>query len=47
MSGPLIMVTGLIYFYVAVEQLAKGSVPMAIVFGAYAVANIGLYLGVK
>jgi hypothetical protein len=43
MSGWLIAVTGLIYAYVAVEQAAKGSWPMAICYAGYAFANIGLY----
>ena len=47
MSGPLIILTGLVYFWVSAEQLFKGNGAMAITFGAYAVANIGLYLGVS
>lgn len=47
MSGPLIIITGLIYIYVAIEQAVKGNVPMAVTYGAYAVANYGLYLALK
>lgn len=44
MSGPLIILTGVIYLYVAGEQLARGTVPMFITYVSYATANIGLYL---
>ena len=47
MSGPLIIITGLIYIYVAIEQAIKGNTPMAVTYGAYAVANYGLYLALK
>jgi len=42
MSQTLIMVVMLIYFYIAVEQLLKGNVSGFVLWGAYAVANIGL-----
>jgi hypothetical protein len=42
MSQPLILVVMLIYFYVAAEQLLKGNVAGFLLWGAYAVANIGL-----
>lgn len=44
MSGPLILITMGIYFFVAAEQLAKGNVPGFITWGAYAVANIGMWM---
>jgi hypothetical protein len=47
MSGWLIAVTGLIYAYIAAEQLAKGNVPMAIVWGSYSLANAGLWMLAK
>lgn len=47
MSGSLILVTMGIYFFVAVEQLAKGNAPGFIVWGAYGVANIGLWMMAK
>jgi hypothetical protein len=47
MSAPLIIVTGLIYAYVAIEQAIKGNVQMAIVYSGYAFSNIGLYLLAK
>jgi hypothetical protein len=47
MSAPLIIVTGLIYAYVAFEQSLKGNTSMAIVYAGYAFSNIGLYFLAK
>lgn len=47
MSGSLILVSMGIYFYVAVEQLAKGNWPGFITWGAYGIANIGLWMTAK
>jgi len=44
MSSFLIIITGLIYFYIAVEQGWKGNIAMAITYLSYATANIGLYM---
>lgn len=44
MSPWLIIVTGGIYAYIAVEQLLKGNSQMAIVYSGYAFSNVGLYL---
>lgn len=44
MSGWLIAFTGLLYLYVACEQLHKGNVGMFIAYFGYAFANIGLYM---
>jgi hypothetical protein len=44
MSAWLIIVTGLIYGYIAVEQGLKGNVPMAIVYAGYSFSNAGLYV---
>jgi hypothetical protein len=44
MSGPLIILTGFVYTYVAVEQALKGNTGMMIAYAGYAFANIGLYL---
>lgn len=44
MSGPLIALTGLIYAYVACDQLARGNIGMAVAYAGYSFANIGLYL---
>jgi len=44
MSGWLILLTGAIYAYVAVEQCFKGNTGMLIAYAGYAFSNIGLYL---
>jgi hypothetical protein len=44
MSSWLIIVTGVIYAYIAVEQFLKGNSQMAIVYSGYAFSNVGLYL---
>ena len=43
MSGPLIILTGLIYAYVAIEQGMKGNSGMAVAYAGYAFANYGLW----
>ncbi len=47
MSSWLVILTGLIYAYIAAEQVAKGNSPMSIVYAGYAFSNIGLWLSVK
>jgi hypothetical protein len=47
MSAPLIILTGLVYAYVAIEQATKGNPSMTIVYAGYAFSNIGLYLLAK
>ena len=44
MSSWLIIVTGLIYAYIGIEQGVKGNLPMAVVYTGYAFSNVGLYL---
>jgi hypothetical protein len=44
MSAWLIIVTGLIYFYIAIEQGFKGNLAMAVVYSGYAFSNVGLFL---
>jgi len=45
MSAWLIIVTGLIYAYIALEQGLKGNRPMAAACSGYAFSNvIGLYI---
>ena len=44
MSAWLIILTGAIYAYIAVEQLCKGNAGMAICYSGYAFSNVGLYL---
>lgn len=47
MSGNLIVLTGLIYAYVAFDQARSGNAGMAIAYAGYAFSNIGLYLLAK
>lgn len=47
MSGTLIIITGLIYLWVAADQLARGNLPMAITYISYATANVGLWMLAK
>ena len=44
MSSWLIILTGLIYAYIAIEQGFKGNLPMCICYICYAGANVGLYM---
>lgn len=44
MSAWLIILTGLIYAYIGIEQGLKGNVPMAIVYAGYAFSNCGLWV---
>jgi hypothetical protein len=44
MSAWLIILTGMIYAYIAVEQGLKGNLPMATVYIGYAFSNVGLYI---
>jgi len=44
LSAWLIIVTGVIYFYIAVEQGFKGNMPMAVVYSGYAFSNVGFYI---
>jgi hypothetical protein len=43
MSPWLIILTGAIYAYIALEQGLKGNTYMAIVYSGYAFSNVGLY----
>lgn len=44
MSRPLIVITGLIYAYIAAESLVKGNVGLAIMYAGYSLGNIGLWM---
>lgn len=44
MSANLIILTGLIYAYIAVEQALKGNTAMAVVYSGYAFSNVGLWI---
>ena len=47
MSSWLIILTGVIYAYIAIEQLCKGNTGMAITYFGYCVANGGLVMLAK
>jgi hypothetical protein len=47
MSSWLIIVTGLIYAYIAAEQATKGNVWLAVIYSGYAFSNVGLYMMAK
>lgn len=44
MSGPLILFVMVIYALIGIDQLRQGNLGMAITWGGYALANVGLYL---
>jgi hypothetical protein len=44
MSSWLIVLTGLIYGYISIEQGLKGNVPMCVVYAGYAFSNVGLWM---
>jgi hypothetical protein len=46
-SGWLIIFTGVIYAYVAGEQIVRGNPGMGIAYSGYAFANVGLWMLAK
>jgi len=44
LSSWLIILTGLIYAYIGIEQGFKGNTAMAVVYSGYAFSNVGLYV---
>lgn len=46
MSVPLLVIVTFIYLGVAVSEYLAGRWPMAIVYTAYAIANVGLILAI-
>lgn len=44
MSGPLIAFVGAIYLWVAGSYIANGNIGMAVVFGGYAISNVGFII---
>ena len=44
MSGNLIILTGLIYLYIAIEQFMKANMGMSLTYFGYAIANVGLFM---
>ena len=47
MEKYLIIGVAIVYAFIAIGQLFKGSVPNAIVWSGYAFSNIGLYMLAK
>jgi len=48
MSGWLIIITGIIYAYIAFEMFVlRGNTNIGIVYAGYAFSNIGLYLAAR
>jgi len=47
MTGPLIILVGVIYAYVAVDQYMSGNSGMAIAYAGYSFSNIGLWMLAK
>jgi hypothetical protein len=47
MSGWLLIATGVAYFGVAVDQWFKGDLPMALVYAAYTLGNVGFWLALR
>lgn len=47
MSPGLVAFIGLLYAYIAAEQFYLDNAPMGIVYGSYAVSNVGLWWLVK
>jgi hypothetical protein len=47
MSAPLILAVGAVYLFVAWDQAMKGHFGMALAWGGYAVANVGLAMTAK
>lgn len=47
MSGWMIIGTGLVYTYVAIEQWVKDNPAMSLAYAGYAFSNIGLYMALK
>ena len=47
MSKPLILLVGVIYLIVGIDQLLKGGIGQFITWVAYAAANVGLAMTAK
>lgn len=44
MSRPLIVLVGLVYAYIAAEMAVRGNVGLSIMYGGYAMGNVGLWI---
>ena len=47
MSAPLILIVGVVYLVVALDQFRQGSPGMAIAWFGYALANVGLAMAAQ
>jgi hypothetical protein len=47
MSSWLVVVTGLIYAGICIEQFSKNNMGVAVMFFGYALSNVGIYFQVK
>lgn len=47
MSPALVIILTLLYAFVAIDQGLKGNMAILIMYGAYAVSNIGVYMLLK
>jgi hypothetical protein len=47
MSATLMILVTLAYVVTSVSELIKGNWPMGLVFGSYALANVGLIAAIK
>lgn len=47
MAGPLILLVGAIYTFVAVDLWWSGRAGLAIAFAGYALSNVGLWLAAR
>ena len=44
MSGYFIVITGLVYLYISIEQMTAGNFGMGLAYAGYAFSNIGVYM---
>lgn len=44
MSSNLIILTGLIYLYISLDQLRQANLGMSITYFGYALGNVGLFI---
>lgn len=47
MSGPLILIVGAIYAWIAVDLMTSGKSGLALAFAGYAVSNVGLWVAAR
>lgn len=47
MSSILIIIVGVLYGIVSIDSIRKGDLATSVIFGGYALSNIGLYMVAK